>query len=570
MSLRSSLDIRACKTLLDDWSAALDEIEEKGRATLDQPGLDFFVRVVGQLRSSAQMSRHLVGPTVRDEHRAGAAEEADPIALLWQRTLDAWQVCLDACRGGTPPSDADPSSADALGAYADTLAEIGRNALSELEHRVGQRAHRGEPEMSLRELYELWVGCGEDAYRRAVSTDDFARQFAALLDAALRTRHGELLGVPTQVLGTLRAQPGPRARFDALRGLLTLEGIQGELGALQVTLARGMETLRGLGEIDVGSTPKAEVLEYEGVRLYRFEPITPPCVRNPLLIVYSLTNRHYMTDLQKDRSMIRGLLASGVVVYLIDWDSANVSETPRGLDDYADRYLDRCVDHLRHEHKVERVSLLGICQGGTFALCYASLYPHKVHALVTMVTPVDFHTDDDLLSQWVRHVDMDALAEQLGAVVPGELLNWVFLSLKPLQLMGKKYIDMVDLFDDADALKNFLRMEKWIYDNPAQWARVFKEFVQRFYQRNELVAGRVEIRGRCVELANITMPVLNIYATRDHIVPPASSTALGRYISSADYETLAFPGGHVGIYVSRKACSVVPPHIGRWLARHAC
>ena len=63
-----------------------------------------------------------------------------------------------------------------------------------------------------------------------------------------------------------------------------------------------------------------------------------------------------------------------------------------------------------------------------------------------MVTPVDFHTDDDLLSQWVRYVDMDALAEQLGAVVPGELLNWVFLSLKPLQLMGKKYIDMVDLF----------------------------------------------------------------------------------------------------------------------------
>jgi polyhydroxyalkanoate synthase len=571
MSSPPNLDNGSCKAFLDHWSRTLDQIEDMGKTRLTEPGRDFFVRVVGQLRSSAHMTQHLVKQFDPGPPEADSKPNTDPISLLWQPTLDAWQRCLNACQTGAPSSSTTGSGAtsDALGAYADTLAGIGQSALSDLARRIEQHAQRGGSGLSLRELYELWVESGEDAYRRAVSTDEFARQFAALLHAALRPENGKLPGAPRHVLGGFTTESEPGAEFGALRELLTLEGIRDELDALQRTLAEGIKTLRGIGEIDVGSAPKDQVLEHEGVRLYRYQPTTEQRVQIPLLIVYSLTNRHYMTDLQEDRSMIRGLLAQGVVVYLIEWDSAECSGSPRGLDDYADRYLDRCVDVVRHAHHVERVSVLGICQGGIFSLCYASLYPYKVHALITMVTPVDFHTSDDLLSRWVRYVDMDVLAEQLGAVVPGELLNWVFLALKPLQLMGKKYIDMVDLFDNPAALKNFLRMEKWIYDNPAQWAGVFKEFVQRFYQRNELIAGQVELGGRRIQLANISMPVLNIYSTRDHIVPPASSMALGRYVSSEDYETLAFPGGHIGIYVSRRACSIVPPHIGQWLARHA-
>jgi polyhydroxyalkanoate synthase len=36
-------------------------------------------------------------------------------------------------------------------------------------------------------------------------------------------------------------------------------------------------------------------------------------------------------------------------------------------------------------------------------------------------------------------------------------------------------------------------------------------------------------------------------------------------VGSEDYTELAFPGGHIGIYVSGKAQKEVTPAIGKWL-----
>ena len=50
-------------------------------------------------------------------------------------------------------------------------------------------------------------------------------------------------------------------------------------------------------------------------------------------------------------------------------------------------------------HGLSSINLLGICQGGTFSLCYSALYPEKVKNLVVMVTPVNFHMNNSLLNQ---------------------------------------------------------------------------------------------------------------------------------------------------------------------------
>ena len=42
------------------------------------------------------------------------------------------------------------------------------------------------------------------------------------------------------------------------------------------------------------------------------------------------------------------------------------------------------------------------------------------------------------------------------------------------------------------------------------------------------------------------MPILNVYATKDHLVPPAASQALGQFAASKDYEEFSFKGGHIG------------------------
>ncbi|HEY9256186.1 MAG TPA: class III poly(R)-hydroxyalkanoic acid synthase subunit PhaC [Stenotrophomonas sp.] len=335
--------------------------------------------------------------------------------------------------------------------------------------------------------------------------------------------------------------------------------------ALQRKLAEGLKILPGVEDVDYGATARQEVWRDGRVVLYRFIGDKPPSKRVPLLIVYALVNRPYMVDLQADRSLVRGLLAQGEDVYVLDWGYPDRSERYLTLEDYLLRFIDGAVDALREQAEVAAIDLLGVCQGGTFSLCYAALRPEKVRNLVTMVTPVDFHTPDNMLSRWTRTLDVDLLVDTVGNI-PADLMNASYLMLKPFRLNLQKYVGLLDILDDKQALEDFLRMEKWIFDSPDLAGEAFREFVTQFYQRNGLIEGGIEIGGEAVDLAAVDMPVLNIYAEQDHLVPPAASRALAGRTGSSDYSELGFRGGHIGIYVSGRAQREVPAAIHRWLA----
>ncbi|HSN71104.1 MAG TPA: alpha/beta fold hydrolase, partial [Steroidobacteraceae bacterium] len=157
-----------------------------------------------------------------------------------------------------------------------------------------------------------------------------------------------------------------------------------EAAEFSSALQRALRNLGRIGEVSLGPTPKDAVFAEDRMVLYRFRPLVErsrPGV--PLLICYALVNRPWMMDLQEDRSLIRGLLAAGLDVYLIDWGYPDRADRWLELDDYVNRYLDHCVDHVCREHGLERINLLGVCQGGTLSLCYAALHPERIANLVT-------------------------------------------------------------------------------------------------------------------------------------------------------------------------------------------
>ncbi|PIE01152.1 MAG: class III poly(R)-hydroxyalkanoic acid synthase subunit PhaC [Thiothrix nivea] len=343
------------------------------------------------------------------------------------------------------------------------------------------------------------------------------------------------------------------------------ESIIKEIGAFQEKLSTGLSSLLKMDELSSGVTPHDVVFECGKLRLLHYH--TDPAIKRnpvPLIIVYALVNRPYMADLQENRSTVQGLLDSGQDVYLVDWGYPEQADRYLTLDDYLNHLLHACVNEVCRRHGIKQINLLGICQGGVFSLCYSAMHPEKVKNLVTMVTPVDFHTEDNLLSHWAQPVNADQLVDTLGNV-PGEWLNRVFLSLKPYRLMGQKYLEIVDRMDDPQALDNFLRMEKWIFDSPDQAGETFRQFLKDFIQQNKLIKSEIEIGTHRVDLANINMPVLNIYAEQDHLVPPSASTVLSNHVGTDDYSEMSFKGGHIGIYVSGKAQKTVPPAIGSWL-----
>ncbi|MGY0651204.1 class III poly(R)-hydroxyalkanoic acid synthase subunit PhaC [Luteimonas sp. A537] len=347
---------------------------------------------------------------------------------------------------------------------------------------------------------------------------------------------------------------------------ITPAGLAEEAMRLQQKLAAGLQVLREVDDVDFGATEKQEVWRDGKVVLYRFIGDRVPTAKVPLLIAYALVNRPYMVDLQDNKSLVRQLLARGEDVYIIDWGYPDRSDRFLTLEDYIERFIGGAVDHLRAEYGLDGVNLLGICQGGAFSLSYAALNPGKVRNLITMVTPVDFHTPDNMLSNWTRGMDVDLFVDTLGNV-PADLMNMCYLTLKPWRLFVQKYVGMADILDDKAAMEDFLRMEKWIFDSPDQAGEAFRQFIKQFYQGNGFVKGGIDIGGREVHLGLIDMPVLNIYAEQDHLVPPSASRPLGGLVGTSDYSELSFRGGHIGIYVSGRAQKEVPGAIHEWLGQ---
>lgn len=345
-----------------------------------------------------------------------------------------------------------------------------------------------------------------------------------------------------------------------------------EYTELSKKMVKGVELLSQIREedIQIGITPKQAVYKEDKLVLYRFQPQVEIPLGPPVLIVYALVNRPYMVDLQAERSLVARLLELGLDIYLIDWGYPSRADRWLTLSDYINGYLDNCVDFVRRSRGVDRLNILGICQGGVFSLCYSSLYQEKVKNLIVMVTPVNFCLPRALLNMrggatlGSKAIDIDLMVQAQGNI-PGDYLNYEFLMLKPRQMGYQKYFDFPDIMEDEKKLLNFLRMEKWIFDSPDLAGEAYRQYMKDFYQDNKLIAGQVRIDNQRVDLGKLQMPILNLYAEKDHLVAPESSLALEHYVGSKDYTVQSFPVGHIGMYVSGKVQRTLPTTIANWL-----
>jgi polyhydroxyalkanoate synthase len=356
---------------------------------------------------------------------------------------------------------------------------------------------------------------------------------------------------------------------------ITAESARKELDAARDKLSRGLKKLAELSEdeLAIATVPRDEVWREDMVRLYRCRPVVDKPHGVPILIAYALVGRFQMIDLEADRSLVRKLLASGLDVYFIDWGMPGRAQRWHGIDDYVSGYLDRCVDVVRERSGAERINLMGICQGGVFSTCYAALFPHKVRNLALTVTPIDFHGDRKepqtgagYVNGWARSMsaqDIDDFVDAYGSA-PGALVGFAFLMMNPVSNLTKYTTDLIDVLHDDAKLLSFLRMERWIADRPDHPGEVLRQWLKDLYQDNKLIRNELQLGSRTVDLRNITMPVLNIYATGDTIVPVSCSRGVGDHFGTKDYTEVPVPGGHIGTFVGGKAQKILAPTLADW------
>jgi polyhydroxyalkanoate synthase len=324
------------------------------------------------------------------------------------------------------------------------------------------------------------------------------------------------------------------------------------------------------GHVEFTTQPKEIVFRDNKLILYRFRPKVKKTALTPLLIVFSLMNRPDILDFSAEQSFIKGLLEAGRDVYLVDWGYPTYEDRHLTLSFYLTYYLKNCITQIQNQSRQKTVDLLGICQGGVLSLCYASLFPKDLRHLILISTPVDFQTKEDVLSRLAQKVVLESVVKQQGNI-PGPFLAKIFSSLRPFQAYGKKYLSLLDHLSENEVssawLKQWLLIEKWLLDTPDLAGQAFLEFVKIFYQQNSFVHGKFMLDKHCIDIKTVKVPVLNVIARDDHIVPPRASRALKKQLSLTDYSVRILPAGHIGIYISQKTHKQLPKLIAAWLQK---
>ena len=335
-----------------------------------------------------------------------------------------------------------------------------------------------------------------------------------------------------------------------------------ELTEFSKRAAKATATLGDISadDVDVAATPREKIVEINGRTLWRIEAGTPHRVETPILVLYAMVGSWEILDLQPDRSFLRNLAQSGSSVYVVDWGHPTPADQFDDFSDLVDIYIDSFVDAICDRHHIDKVNLLGICQGGVLSLCYAALHGDKLRNLITCVTPVDFHADQanehlerGFMNVWTRNLepkDIDLMVDTIGNV-PGGVGGLLFSMMTPLRSLSKYNLTLIDAGQDRDKLMNFLRMEKWLADRPDHVGGAARQWLKELYKENKLFKGSFEIAGRKVDLGNIKVPVLNFFTETDHIIPAPATKAMAQVIGTKDYTQTQVSGGHIGLFVSR-------------------
>ncbi|TYT62161.1 class III poly(R)-hydroxyalkanoic acid synthase subunit PhaC [Natrialba swarupiae] len=317
--------------------------------------------------------------------------------------------------------------------------------------------------------------------------------------------------------------------------------------------------------VEVGATPSEVVYEENKLRLLHYEPKTEQQHDVPILVVYALINKPYILDLQPDRSVVQTLLEAGFDVYLIDWGEPSKLDRTLGLEDYVTRYIDNCADVVRERSGQDSINVLGYCMGGTMSAMYAAMFPEKVENLALMAAGLCFAGDGGVLELWgaEEYYDPETVSETFDNV-PAEFLDVGFALMDPVANNVTKYVRFYDNVEDEEFVENFARMERWLDEGIDVAGRAYEQFIADIYQENKLYENELHLNGEHVDISNIEMPVLQIVAEYDHLIPPGASKPFNDSIPSTDTEIMEFATGHIGMSVSSRSHAELWPDVCEW------
>jgi poly(3-hydroxyalkanoate) synthetase len=300
---------------------------------------------------------------------------------------------------------------------------------------------------------------------------------------------------------------------------------------------------------------RLDVKEYVEPR--KVDPALPPI----LIIPGYCMNTFILAFHPRGTSLVEHLARRGFVVFTANLRAQGESEraggTMRiGFRELALVDLPRVIEFVLERRRSERLHLIGCSLGGSFAYAYVAHHPkaHHLASLTGMGAPLRWERKHPLLSLMFSSVRLASVLEIRGT-------RRLARAALPV---AKRIPKALDLYMNAAGI-DLSKADRLVetVDDPIAHLNVQ---IVRWIERGDLVvAGKSVAEG----LGHANVPLLNIFANADGIVPPATARSVARWMgSSVEHLEVGDDASwfaHADMFINDEAERRVFEPLSRWL-----
>ena len=352
--------------------------------------------------------------------------------------------------------------------------------------------------------------------------------------------------------------------MQMVNGTAASWGLYAQLDEARRMQGRALDAL-GFGPQE---TPSRVVLREPGLTLKAYAGTSSP--GPAILMVPAPIKRAYIWDLAPGASVVEQCLASGARAYVAQWEEPRESF---GLEDYGERLILACADAIRAETGEGKIFLFGHSLGGLLGAIFAALHPGRLRGLVAVAAPLhfDFAPQAGVLGPVIAELSRSGLLDAAPGNLPGSLLSVASFMASPEAFGRDRLLDWMRGWQDYEALRSCLRVERWTLDELPLARRLVRDIAKRLYAEDGFVGGTLELGRRTAAARQVVAPLMIVADERCPIVPPQAILPFAQAAGAADKRLLWYEGDvgvalrHVGVLVGANAQRRLWPEILRWV-----
>lgn len=293
----------------------------------------------------------------------------------------------------------------------------------------------------------------------------------------------------------------------------------------------------------------------------------------PVLLIPPLAAPASCYDLGPDHSVVRHLLETGRIPYVVDYGEMTRADRHIGFEDFIDEIVPNAIRQVLADcagPAGTRVDLVAWSLGGTVAFLTVAADPTlPVRSITAVGTPLNYSL-----------VPPYPLARTLTAPTGGRAVTTA------LRVMGGIPAPLVQLAYRATAWERELKKPWFILNNlgntetlarmevvnrfqrrfPGYPGRLVEQMWEKLIYRDELAGGVVNLGERRIDLTTLTIPIQLFGSHRDAIVPwRAAHHGMELFGSSPQVHFTTVETSHLGLIAGPDAVRHTWPRIDGFL-----